>query len=76
MESPPPLSLIFDTTFTRIPVSFTLLDDVMEEGYENFTLRLSYNVPDPDGTVNIMVETASISIKDDDGTAYNDTIII
>ena len=50
---------------TRKPVPFSLLDDELEEGFEDFTLQLS----DPQGeeTVAIVVESAVVSIKDDDG---------
>ena len=50
---------------TRKPVPFSLLDDELEEGFEDFTLQLS----DPRGeeTVAIVVESAVVSIKDDDG---------
>lgn len=57
--------MTFETTQTRIPLSFTLLDDELEEGYENFTLRLTYN--EADDTVRIVNERAEVSIKDDDG---------
>ena len=62
-----PISVTFETVHTRIPISFTILDDKIEEGYENFTLQLSYNEMDEHGTVQIVTESAKISIKDDDG---------
>ena len=65
MDVSPPLLVTFETTHTRIPLSFTLLDDELEEGYENFTLKLSYN--GADDTVRIMNERAEMFIKDDDG---------
>ena len=67
-------TVIFETVHTRIPLSFTLLDDVIEEGYENFTLQLSYNETDEDGTVQIVIESAMVSIKDDDGKSV--TIVL
>ena len=57
----------FEANHTRIPLSFTILDDEIEEGYENFTLLLLYNETDEHGTVRIVTESAQISIKDDDG---------
>jgi hypothetical protein len=61
-----PISVTFETVHTRIPISFTIMDDDIEEGYENFTLQLSYNEVDEHGTVQIVTESAKISIKDDD----------
>ena len=66
-DMPLPLTMTFATNHTRLPVSFTLNNDDIEEGYENFTLQLSYNEEDEDGTVRIMTEFALVSIKDDDG---------
>ena len=62
-----PVSVTFQSDSTTIPVPFSIMNDVIEEGYENFTLRLSYNQPDEDGTVQIVTESAIVSIKDDDG---------
>ena len=62
-----PMSVTFETAHTRIPLSFTILNDEIEEGYENFTLQLSYNETDEHGTVQIVTESAQIFIKDDDG---------
>ena len=63
-ESVPPLTMTFDRNATNIPVSLTLLDDEIEEGFENFTLTISLG---DDETVQIVVESAMIHIKDDDG---------
>ena len=65
MDTSPPFLITFETTHTRIPLSFTLLDDKLEEGYENFTLQLSYN--EANDAVRIMTERTEMFIKDDDG---------
>lgn len=43
------------------------MDDAIEEGYEDFTFDLSYDLPDPDGTVDVVTPSANVFIKDDDG---------
>ena len=63
----PPLTTTLQSGDIMIPVSITLQDDVTEEGYENFTLSLTYNMPDPDNTVDVVTPTANVFIKDDDG---------
>ena len=62
-----PFTVTFETVHTQINIPITLLDDEIEEGYETFTLQLSYNETDNDGTVQITPEIAVIHIKDDDG---------
>lgn len=57
----------FKATDTKIPVPFTLIDDAIEEGYENFSLKFSYNKSDEEETVTILNDLAVVSIKDDDG---------
>ena len=64
---PIPLRVTFEPTNTRIPIPFSLLNDEHEEGYENFTLRLVYEDQDDDETVQIVTESAIVSIRDDDG---------
>ena len=65
MDGLSPLIIMFGENDTRIPVSFSLLDDDLEEGFENFTLQLGLDGADE--TVRIMGESAMIHIKDDDG---------
>ena len=62
METPPPLMLTFGSGITRLPIPINLLDDDIEEGFETFTLRISSNE-----AVQILTETASVFIRDDDG---------
>ena len=64
-----PLITTLGITDTRITVPFSVIDDTIEEGFENFTLLLSYNEPDPNGTVNIVTQSTKVFIKDNDGTA-------
>ena len=59
--------MTFESIHTKIPVPFTLIDDAIEEGYENFSLKLSYNKYDEHGSVKILNDLAVVSIKDDDG---------
>ena len=65
METPPPVTVIFGRNLTRLPISIILIDDDIEEGYENFTLRISSN--ELEETVQITTESANVFIKDDDG---------
>ena len=65
METPPPLTVTFGSNLTRLPIPINLIDDDVEEGYENFTLELSSN--ELEGTVQIITESANVFIKDDDG---------
>ena len=62
-----PFTVTFEITNTQINIPIILIDDEIEEGYENFTLQLSYNETDNDGTVQITPEIAVVRIKDDDG---------
>ena len=54
----------------KITVPFSVVDDVIEEGFENFTLLLSYEELIPSGTVNIVTPSTKIFIKDNDGTLF------
>ena len=63
----PPFVVTFGSADTFIPIPFTLINDEIEEGYENFTLTLSYNEADVDETVQIRTNAANVFIKDDDG---------
>ena len=60
--------MTFESNDTLIPIPLNLINDKMEEGYENFTLTLSYNEVDVDETVQIRTDAANVIIKDDDGT--------
>ena len=63
--TPLPLTVTFESNFTRVPIPINLIDDNIEEGYENFTLQVSYN--EIEETVLIMTVSANVFIKDDDG---------
>ena len=65
VDNTPPLMVTFAVDDIRKPVPFSLLDDEFEEGFENFTLQLDPNTVDE--TVKIVVGSAMINIKDDDG---------
>ena len=63
-----PIMVKFKANETEVPISFTVINDTIEEGYENFTLHLSYDDTIGDnGAVEIVSESALISIRDDDG---------
>ena len=62
-----PLSVTFPAAQSRIPVPFTFIDDEIEEGYENFTLLLSYDEQDDEGTIQIVNTSTMVWIKDNDG---------
>ena len=64
---PTPLSVTFPAAQSRIPVPFTFIDDEIEEGYENFTLLLSYDEQDDEGTIQIVNTSTIVWIKDNDG---------
>lgn len=68
VNATPPLTVKFEIDDTRKPVPFSLLDDEFEEGFENFTLQLDPNTVDE--TVKIVVGSAMINIKDDDGEQF------
>ena len=67
VDMPTPLRVTFETVQTRIPIPFTLINDDIEEGYENFILELSYDEQDDDGTIRFVNTSTTISVKDDDG---------
>lgn len=62
-----PKTVKFDNNETKVHVKITVVNDVVEEGYENFTLQLSYNEVSNNGAVDIVREYATVSIEDDDG---------
>lgn len=62
-----PITVKFDNNETKAHIKITVVNDVVEEGYENFILQLSYNEVSNNGAVNIVREYATVSIEDDDG---------
>ena len=68
VQNLPPFGVTFESNDTLIPIPLNLINDKVEEGYENFTLTLSYNEVDVDETVQIRTDAANVIIKDDDGT--------
>ena len=70
VQNSPPYGVTFESDDTLISVPLNLINDEIEEGYENFTLTLSYNEVDVDETVQIRTDAANVFIKDNDGI-YN-----
>ena len=68
VQNLPPFGVTFESDDTLIPIPLNITNDDIEEGYENFTLTLSYNEVDMDETVQIRPDAANVFIKDDDGT--------
>ena len=67
MDRPTPLSVIFKTVHTRIPVPITIINDEIEEVIESFTLELSYDDQDDGQFVRLINASTTIYIEDDDG---------
>ena len=61
------MNVRFEADKTIIPISFTLVNDALEEGDENFTLQISYDQMNHSEEVDITREKALIIIKDNDG---------
>lgn len=72
LESNPPLTIDFPSGATRMPVPFNISEDVIEEGFEDFTFVLSYDGDDPYDTVRIVTRSATVNIKDNDGRQNRD----
>ena len=56
-----------DANNTKLPISISIVNDVLEEGEEHFTLQLSYDDNNDRGNVDIVREFTTISVRDDDG---------
>lgn len=68
VQNSTPFEVTFESNDTLIPIPLNLINDEIEEGYENSTLKLSYNDVDMDETVQIRTDATNVFIKDDDGT--------
>ena len=62
-----PNTVEFISNETRVPITITAFNDTLEEGDENVTLQLLYDQAQNIGTVDIVRESAAVSIEDDDG---------
>ena len=57
--------MTFESNLVRLPIPIYIIDDELEEGYENFSLEISYN--ELEEPVQITTASTNVFIKDDDG---------